>query len=83
MCYLANISKVAVAKEAVHQYNFDIHVIAHNGDIMEEKFGISFFSQFTVILNSLVNVDARKHINRLCLAANRPLINADSTGYSG
>jgi len=34
-------------------------------------------------LNALDNVDARRHVNRLCLAANVPLFDSGTTGYLG
>ena len=29
------------------------------------------------------NKDARKHVNRLCVATNKPLIESGTTGYLG
>ena len=43
----------------------------------------SFFEKFDIVLNALDNVEARKHVNRLCLATNTPLLDAGTTGYSG
>ena len=76
-------SKSEVAGKAVTQFNPDIKINAHHGNIKEPKFGISYFSQFTIVLNALDNIDARKHVNRLCLATNKPLIDAGTTGYLG
>jgi ubiquitin-like 1-activating enzyme E1 B len=38
---------------------------------------------FDIIINALDNLEARRHVNRLCLSANVPLIEAGSTGMSG
>jgi len=38
---------------------------------------------FNIIINALDNIEARRHVNRLCLSANVPLIEAGSTGMSG
>jgi ubiquitin-like 1-activating enzyme E1 B len=58
--------------------------IAHHGNVKDnERFGVSFFKNFEVVLNALDNVDARRHVNRLCLAANVPLVEAGTTGYLG
>lgn len=34
-------------------------------------------------MNALDNVDARRHVNRLCLAAGKTLIEAGTTGFDG
>ncbi|CAN0432371.1 unnamed protein product, partial [Ascophyllum nodosum] len=36
-----------------------------------------------MVLNALDNVDARRHVNRLCLAKQKPLIESGTTGYLG
>lgn len=75
--------KALVAAEAVKRFNPDLKITAHHGNIKDPKFGISYFATFNVVLNALDNVDARRHVNRLCLAANVPLIDAGTTGYLG
>lgn len=35
------------------------------------------------MLNGLDNLDARRHVNRLCLAAEVPLIESGTAGYDG
>lgn len=35
------------------------------------------------MLNGLDNLLARRHVNRLCLAADVPLIESGTTGYEG
>jgi ubiquitin-like 1-activating enzyme E1 B len=44
---------------------------------------MAYFAQFDVVLNALDNVDARRHVNRMCLATDRPMIDAGTTGYTG
>ena len=75
--------KAVVAAAAVKIFNSDLEITPHHGNIKDSKFGISYFSKFNVVLNALDNVDARRHVNRLCLAANVPLIDAGTTGYLG
>jgi ubiquitin-like 1-activating enzyme E1 B len=48
-----------------------------------ERFGLRFFKQFDLVFNALDNVDARKHVNRVCLATKKPLIESGTTGYLG
>ena len=57
---------------------------AHHGNVCDtSKFHVPFVKQFNLVLNALDNVEARRRVNRLCLAANVPLIEAGTTGYLG
>jgi ubiquitin-like 1-activating enzyme E1 B len=57
---------------------------AHHGNVCDSsKFNLPFVQQFDLVLNALDNVEARRRVNRLCLAANVPLIEAGTTGYLG
>lgn len=47
------------------------------------KYSTSYFQRFNVVLNALDNRAARNHVNRLCLAANVPLIESGTAGYDG
>jgi molybdopterin/thiamine biosynthesis adenylyltransferase len=38
---------------------------------------------FTMVLNALDNIDARRHVNKMCLATDKPMIDAGTTGYVG
>lgn len=44
---------------------------------------MEYFKQFSIVLNALDNKAARSHVNRLCLAADVPLIESGSAGYLG
>ena len=43
---------------------------------------ISFF-KFALVLNALDNRAARSHVNRMCLAADVPLVESGTAGYLG
>ena len=58
-------------------------ITAHHGNVKDEKFNHSFVKQFDIVLNGLDNLEARKHVNRLCLAAETPLVESGTTGYLG
>ena len=75
--------KALVACEAVKLFNPDCKVIPHHGNIKDEAFNINYFKKFDCVLNALDNIDARKHVNRLCLSAGVPLVDSGSTGYKG
>lgn len=49
----------------------------------DPQFNVEFFKQFNVVLNGLDNLDARRHVNRLCLAAEVPLVESGTTGFLG
>jgi ubiquitin-like 1-activating enzyme E1 B len=51
--------------------------------VKNTEFDIDFFKQFSVVLNGLDNLEARRHVNRLCLAAGVPLVESGTTGYLG
>ncbi|GBG29498.1 Ubiquitin-activating enzyme, putative [Hondaea fermentalgiana] len=76
-------SKSEVAREVALQFNPDAKIVAHHGNVKEERFGVQFISKFDIVLNALDNVGARQHVNRLCLAAKKPLIDAGTQGYLG
>jgi ubiquitin-like 1-activating enzyme E1 B len=75
--------KSVVAAAATKVFNPEVNVNAHHGNIKDAQFGIPYIQKFKIVLNALDNVDARKHVNRLCLAADVPLIDAGTTGYLG
>mmetsp|Transcript_17796 Transcript_17796/g.23061 ORF Transcript_17796/g.23061 Transcript_17796/m.23061 type:complete len:668 (-) Transcript_17796:312-2315(-) len=76
-------SKSQVARDAILKFNPKAKVIAHHGNIKTSEFGVHFFKKFNLVMNALDNLDARRHVNRLCLAADIPLIEAGSTGFLG
>ena len=47
----------------------DAKITAHHGNVKDAAFDVDFVSRFDVCLNGLDNLDARRHVNRLCLAA--------------
>ncbi len=49
----------------------------------ETRFDVDFFRSFAIVLNGLDNLEARRHVNRLCMAAERPLIESGTAGHLG
>eukprot|EP00733_Pompholyxophrys_punicea_P002308 Pompholyxophrys_punicea_v1_NODE_1696_length_588_cov_4.579737.p1 type:complete len:137 gc:universal NODE_1696_length_588_cov_4.579737:62-472(+) len=47
------------------------------------QFDTNFFQQFGIVFNALDNLPARRHVNRMCLAADVPLIESGTAGYLG
>jgi hypothetical protein len=52
-------------------------------NVKDKSFGVAYFKRFAVVLIALDNESARRHVNRMCLAAGVPLVEAGTSGYSG
>ncbi|GAA0160121.1 ubiquitin-protein ligase [Lithospermum erythrorhizon] len=76
-------SKAKVAREAVLKFRPDINITAYHANVKDPDFNVEFFKQFNVVMNGLDNLDARRHVNRLCLAAGVPLVESGTTGFLG
>ncbi|XP_010251621.1 PREDICTED: SUMO-activating enzyme subunit 2 [Nelumbo nucifera] len=76
-------SKAKVAREAVLRFRPHISITPYHANVKDPEFNVDFFKQFNVVLNGLDNLDARRHVNRLCLAANVPLVESGTTGFLG
>ena len=73
--------KAEVAAAAAVKLNPDMKVKYMCENV--KSFDHSFIASFDVVMSALDNIDARRHLNRICLTADRPLIEAGSTGYIG
>ncbi|XP_047321805.1 SUMO-activating enzyme subunit 2 [Impatiens glandulifera] len=76
-------SKAKVARDAVLKFRPHINITAYHANVKDSEFNVDFFKQFNVVLNGLDNLDARRHVNRLCLAADVPLVESGTTGFLG
>ncbi|KAJ6666203.1 hypothetical protein lerEdw1_001108 [Lerista edwardsae] len=76
-------SKAQVAKESVLQFHPEANIIAYHDSVMNPDYNVEFFRQFTLVMNALDNRAARNHVNRMCLAADIPLIESGTAGYLG
>uniref|UniRef100_A0A131Y271 SUMO-activating enzyme subunit n=1 Tax=Ixodes ricinus TaxID=34613 RepID=A0A131Y271_IXORI len=76
-------SKALVAKESAEKLNPNVKITAHHDTIIKPEYGVDFFKQFSIVMNALDNRGARSHVNRMCLAANVPLIESGTAGYLG
>ncbi|KAK5083459.1 E1 ubiquitin-activating protein uba2 [Lithohypha guttulata] len=75
--------KALVAKEVARKFDPRATIVAHHANIKDEQFNVEWFAAFTIVFNALDNLDARRHVNRMCLAADVPLIESGTTGYNG
>ncbi|XP_020108173.1 SUMO-activating enzyme subunit 2 isoform X1 [Ananas comosus] len=76
-------SKAKVARDAVLRFRPHINITPYHSNVKDPQFNVDFFKQFNVVLNGLDNLDARRHVNRLCLAAEVPLVESGTTGFLG
>lgn len=76
-------SKALVAKEVAQRFNPNVRIVAYHGNIKESQFNIEWFSSFNIVFNALDNLEARRHVNKMCLVADVPLIESGTTGFNG
>ncbi|CAK8561041.1 unnamed protein product [Lathyrus sativus] len=76
-------SKAKVARDAVLKFRPKINITSYHANVKDPDFDVDFFKEFNVVLNGLDNLDARRHVNRLCLAADVPLVESGTTGFLG
>ena len=75
--------KAIVAKGTASQFNPTVNIDARHGDIFDSEYDVDFFQGFDLVFNALDNLKARQHVNRMCMAANVPLIESGTTGFNG
>ncbi|XP_055379748.1 SUMO-activating enzyme subunit 2 [Condylostylus longicornis] len=76
-------SKAEVAKESALKFNPNVNIKSYHDSITTANYGINFFKNFDLVLNALDNLQARNHVNRMCLNADVPLIESGTAGYNG
>ncbi|TFK97644.1 hypothetical protein BDV98DRAFT_607348 [Pterulicium gracile] len=76
-------SKALVAAQAASAFNPNVKISPIHGNIKEAQFDVQWFQQFDIVLNALDNLDARRHVNKMCIAANIPLVESGTAGYFG
>lgn len=76
-------SKSACAKEAALRFAPECAIDSLHGSIMKDEYNRDWFKQFNIVLNALDNRQARNHVNRMCLAADVPLVESGTAGYLG
>lgn len=57
--------------------------MAHHANIKDEQYDVEWFSTFDLVFNALDNIEARRHVNQMCLLADIPLIESGTTGFNG
>lgn len=72
-----------VAKATAGKFNPHVKIEAHHANIKDAQFDLAWFKGFNIVFNALDNLDARRHVNKMCLAADTPLIESGTTGFNG
>ncbi|KAG9299634.1 hypothetical protein G9A89_020805 [Geosiphon pyriformis] len=76
-------SKAHVAKESALKFNPNVEIISHHANIKDPQFNVDWFKRFNIVMNALDNLEARRYVNSMCLAANVPLVESGTEGYLG
>ncbi|KAM5541730.1 hypothetical protein V8D89_004459 [Ganoderma adspersum] len=76
-------SKALVAAKTASAFNPNVKITPIHANIKEPQFDVAWFRGFDLVLNALDNLDARRHVNKMCMAANVPLVESGTAGYLG
>lgn len=73
------------AKVAKENFAHDdtVNIKSIHDSIQKQDYDVDFFKSHNLVINALDNRAARSHVNRMCLAADVPLIESGSEGYLG
>ncbi|KAJ3758524.1 hypothetical protein EV360DRAFT_43688 [Lentinula raphanica] len=75
--------KSITAARAASSFNPNAKITPIFGNIKDEEYDVNWFKGFGVVLNALDNLDARRHVNKMCMAAGVPLVESGTAGYLG
>lgn len=78
-------SKVAIeiAKREYAPTQDGLNFNAIHKSITLSEYDVDFFRGYSFVINALDNRAARSHVNRMCLAAEIPLLESGTAGYTG
>lgn len=74
---------IVTAKVATNLFahsNDNLKLVPIHGSILSPEYDVDFFKTFSLVINALDNRQARSHVNRMCLAADIPLIESGTEG---
>ncbi|ORZ10296.1 hypothetical protein BCR41DRAFT_378361 [Lobosporangium transversale] len=76
-------SKAHIARASALTFNPNVNIVSRHQNIKDQEFSVDWFKSFDLVMNALDNLDARRHVNKMCLAANVPLVESGTAGYLG
>lgn len=74
---------IEIAKREYTPTQDGLNLKAIHKSITLSEFDVDFFRQYSFVINALDNRAARSHVNRMCLAAEIPLLESGTAGYTG
>lgn len=74
---------ISIAKREYAPSQEGLNLNSIHKSITLSEFDVDFFRQYTFVINALDNRAARSHVNRMCLAAEIPLLESGTAGYTG
>lgn len=74
---------ISIAKKEYCPSQEGLNLNAIHKSITLSEFDVDFFRQYSFVINALDNRAARSHVNRMCLAAEIPLLESGTAGYTG
>ncbi|KAJ2786520.1 E1 ubiquitin-activating protein uba2 [Coemansia interrupta] len=75
--------KSTTAAQAITRFNPGISAEGILGNVKDARFTVDWFSRFGLVFNALDNLEARRHVNAMCLAAHVPLVESGTAGHLG
>jgi ubiquitin-like 1-activating enzyme E1 B len=75
--------KAFIAKESAGKFNPNVNIEAYHANIKDSQFDTNWFGKFDLVFNALDNMEARRHVNEMCIAGDIPLIESGTTGFKG
>lgn len=77
-------SKARVAASVAGKFNPDVHLVPYVSNIITDpEFTFKWFRSFNIVFNALDNAEARRHVNKMCVSTDVPLIDCGTAGFSG
>ncbi|KAL0581299.1 E1 ubiquitin-activating protein uba2 [Marasmius crinis-equi] len=80
-------SKALVAAQSAAPFNPNVRIKPIHANIKEPQYDLQWFQSFDIVLNALDNLGnpqyARRHVNKMCMAAQVPLVESGTAGYLG
>ncbi|KIO23321.1 hypothetical protein M407DRAFT_110405 [Tulasnella calospora MUT 4182] len=70
-----------VAARTAQAFNPSCKITPIHGNIKEDRFNVPWFKSFDIVLHALDNLNARPHVNKMCMAANVTLVESGTAGY--